>query len=80
MFNFLKSLPQKPTLQQGLHIASPICDQQYVNLVISGLVDDPVGFEKYLAVLADTQGQEFLRAPSPLRKFGQASENFLDSL
>ena len=50
-----------------------------MHFVAYDLVDHAVGFEKDLAVIANSQGQQFFRYVLMLRRFGQAAEKLLNS-
>ena len=52
---------QQSTLQQRLHVAPSVGDQEDVYDVAQDPVNHAVGFEKDLALIADSQGQQFFR-------------------
>ena len=51
---------QETPLQKGLHVAAAVGNHQHIHRFGQNPVDDAVGLEKNLAVLAQPDSQEFL--------------------
>jgi hypothetical protein len=65
-------------LQECLHVTPSIGDQQNKHIVVADPIDDAVWFEKDLAVLLDSQGEQFLWACPSVRVFRKTLKDLFD--
>ena len=68
--------PQQAPLQQRLHVAPSIGDEEHVDVAFHHPVDDAVGLEEDFTVLPNPEFQQFFRIISPVGIRGQAFEDF----
>ena len=66
---------KQSALQQSLHVTPPVGDQVHMHGTAGHAVNQAIGFEEYLAKLADAQSEQFARVAAALRQFGEAFDD-----
>lgn len=69
---------QQSALQQILHVAAAIGDEQDINRIIHDPVNYPVGFKEYFTVIAYSQRQQFFWICAAFWGCGEGGDGLFD--